>query len=404
MINLGVIFGGRSCEHDVSIITGQQLIQNVDKTKYNVVPVYISNEGKWYTGKSLLDVKFFNEFNPLDKDVQEVHFNATPNVKGLTYLSNSKGLFSSTITVETIPLDVVIIAIHGLNGEDGTVAGLMELSSIPYGNTPVMGSAVGMDKIAMKSVFKSHGFPVLEDLYFERNDYIKNIDKVLSKIMETLSFPVFVKPANLGSSIGIKKATDKISLENALNVAFSYDRRVLVEKAVENLVEVNCAALGYSDEITVSMCEMPVSWEGFLSFDDKYMRGTKSSKGMESLQRKIPAPISEEKTEEIKGLTNKIFKALDCKGVVRIDYLIDKDLDKVFVGEINTQPGSFSFYLFEPMGISYGDLIEKIIKYAFKAYEDKSKNNFAYDSEILSKVSIAKGSKTGGKLGKTGKI
>lgn len=398
MIKLGVFFGGKSCEHDVSIISGQQLIQNVDKSKYSVIPVYISRDGKWYTGDKLLDTGFMSNFNP--SQVQEVYMTATGGEKCLYAIKEGKkGLFSSSAsTTETIPLDVAIISMHGLHGEDGTIQGLLELNGIPYGGTGVMGCSVGMDKIAMKAVFRGYGFPVLEDVYGERNAYKANPEKLLEAAENKLGYPMFVKPANLGSSIGISKAKDREGLKQALEIAFNYDRRVLIEKGVTNLDEVNCSCLGYSNDVTASVCEMPVTFEDMmLSFNDKYLRSGKG-KGMHALSRKIPAPISEEKTKEIQGLSVEIFKALDCKGVVRIDYLIDKDADKVFVGEINIIPGSFSFYLWEPTGLKYNELIDKLVDYAFKAWEDNNSNNYAYDSEILTKVSISgtKGSKTGG--------
>lgn len=396
MLKLGVIFGGRSCEHDVSIITGQQLIQNVDKSKYEVIPIYIGRDGKWYTGNKLLGTEFMSKFNP--SDVTEVYMSATGGEKCIhTLPQTKKGLFSSSTVQEDIPLDVVIVAIHGLHGEDGTVQGLLELNGIPYGGTGVMGCSVGMDKIAMKAVFRGYGFPVLDDVYGERNAYHANENELIQKAEEKLGYPMFVKPANLGSSIGISKAKDREGLKRALEIAFNYDRRVLIEKGVVNLEEVNCSCLGYSNDVSASVCEMPVSFDDMmLSFDDKYMRGGKG-KGMQALTRKIPAPIGDAKTKEIQDLSVEIFKALDCKGVVRIDYLLDKDLDKVFIGEINVIPGSFSFYLWEPTGLKYPELIDKLVDYAFKAYEDNNSNNYAYDSEILTKVSI-KGTK-GGKLG-----
>lgn len=411
MIKLGVIFGGKSCEHDVSIITGQQFIQNIDKSKYQPLPIYISRDGKWYVGEKLMDTKFMATFDPTADGVTEVYLSATSGIKALRAVNATKtvkkGLFGSKeeSTVEEFPVDVVINAVHGLHGEDGTIAGLLELADIPYGSTGVMGSSVGMDKIAMKAVFRANGFPVLDDMFVERNDYHSNTEAILNKITEKMEFPIIVKPANLGSSIGITLAKDRAGLEHALNVAFSYDRRVLVEKGISNLKEVNCSCLGYSDDVKASTLEMPVTWEDILSFDAKYLAGGKNSKssGMASLSRQIPAPISDEMTKEIQETSINIFKALDCKGVVRIDYLIDCDADKAYVGEINTQPGSFAFYLWEETGVTYKELIDKLVEIAFESYEDKNANNYAFDSEILTKVSFggtkgAKGSKMGTKF------
>ena len=376
-MKLGVIFGGKSCEHDVSIITGIQLIQNVDKSKYDVVPIYVSRDGKFYTGEKLLDIEFLNSFDP--SKVTQVSLSATSGIKAFTQVGSvqKKGLFGGgSSQPQTFPVDVVILAMHGLHGEDGTIQGLLELADIPYGNTGVMGSSVGMDKITMKAVFKSNGFPVMQDLALERNVYKKDQAGSIELINSQLKYPVFVKPANLGSSIGISKATDEASLKQALEVAFNYDRRVLVEQGVTDLMEVNCSCLGYSDDIQASVCEMPVSWQEFLGFEDKYLRGGKNSKGMESLSRKIPAPISEQMTSEIQQLSKNIFAALDCKGVVRIDYLIDKSQNKVYIGEINTQPGSFAYYLWEETGIKYPDLINKLVEERNKKRDKKEFKQF----------------------------
>ena len=339
-----------------------------------------------------------------EAQVTEVYMSATGGEKCIyKKKAEKKGLFGGSAANEKIDLDVVIVAVHGLHGEDGTIQGLLELNGIPYGGTGVMGCSVGMDKIAMKAVFRGYGFPVLDDMYAERNAY--NADKlsVVQEAEKKLGYPMFVKPANLGSSIGISRANDRDGLINALEVAFSYDRRVLIEKGLVQLDEVNCSCLGYSNDVTASVCEMPVSFDNMmLSFDDKYLSESGGGKGMESLNRKIPAPIGEEKTKEIQELSVNIFKALDCKGVVRIDYLLDRTEDKVYVGEINITPGSFSFYLWEPTGVKYPELIDRLVDYAFKAKEDSDSNNYAYDSEILTKVSL--GGTKGAKGRKNGKI
>jgi len=278
-----------------------------------------------------------------------------------------------------------------MNGEDGTIQGLFEMCGVPYASAGVTASAVGMDKITMKHVFRGCNFPVLNDFAADRGVFTKDKNGVLDAIEQALVYPLFVKPANLGSSIGISKATDRKSLTFALEVAFKYDRRVLVEQAVTDLMEINCSCLGYGSDVEASVCEMPVSWEEFLSFDDKYMRGGKGGgKGMESLNRKIPAPISDELTAEIQDLSRKIFTALDCKGVVRIDYLYDKAQEKLFIGEINTVPGSFAFYLWEPLGVSFSQLIDRLVDIAFRAQKDKEMNCFAFDSAILNKPGAGK--------------
>ena len=364
MKNLGVIFGGVACEHDVSVVTGIQLIENVNKQKYNVIPIYIHLDGNWYTGDKLLDANIYRNFNAHIGSLKKVII--PPNQKGLVVIEN--GLFAKN---KFIPLDVVIPAMHGMNGEDGTLQGLLELANIPYTSSGVLGASVGMDKIIMKKVFEANNLPVLPYVYFLRDEWEKDKDKILKEIEEKLSYPMFVKPSNLGSSIGITKATDKEKLIEGIEVAINYDSRILVEKGVVNLREINCSGLGYQDDIMTSCCEEPLNWTEFLTFEDKYLRGGKSAKGgaktaptkianatlgskqsgMASMDRRIPADISDEHTKEIKEYTREAFRALSSKGVVRIDYIIDTDEDKVYLNEINTIPGSFAFYLWNHDGL-----------------------------------------------------
>lgn len=392
MKKLGVIFGGVTCEHDVSVVTGLQLIENVDKNKYEISPIYIHSDGEWYTGKELLNANIYKEFAKHEKSLKKAVI--VPNKKGMMALGN--GLFSKN---EFIPLDVVIPAMHGMNGEDGTLQGLLELADIPYTSSGVLGASIGMDKILMKKVYEAHNLPVLPYTYFIRDEWNGDRDAVLMRIEETLTYPMFVKPSNLGSSIGISKAKDREGLINAIEIAINYDQRVIVEKGVENLIEINCSALGIGDEVEASVCEQPVSWEDFLTFDEKYMRGGKNSKtgnaskvsgtkqsGMASMDRRIPADIPENKTREIKDLTTKAFKCLNSKGVARIDFIIDKDTDKAYINEINTIPGSFAFYLWQHNGISYPQLIDRLVAIAEKANEEKNKNNYTYKSDIIGNI------------------
>lgn len=396
MKRLGVIFGGVTCEHDVSIVSGLQLIENVNKSKYEVIPIYIHSNGEWYTGDELLNSKIYKEFDKYESTLKKAII--PPNQKGL--LIFEKGFFAKNKFIE---LDVVIPAMHGMNGEDGTLQGLLELANIPYTSSGVLGSSVGMDKILMKKVFEAHDLPVLPYTYFIRDEWNEDKNKVLEKIEEALTYPMFVKPSNLGSSIGISKAKDREGLINAIEIAVNYDSRVIVEKGVEKLTEINCSALGFGDDVKTSVCEQPVNWEEFLTFEDKYMRGSKGAKsaksssgttnklgikqgGMESMDRRIPANIPENQTNEIQDLTKKTFKCLNSKGVVRIDYIIDNEENKVYINEINTIPGSFSFYLWRHNGLEYPELIDKLVEIAEKANEEKNKNNYTYKSDIIGNI------------------
>lgn len=401
MINLAVVFGSRTCEHDVSIVSGLQAVTAAEKGNYHVVPLYIARDGNWYIGEKLKDVRFYEHFDPAQ--VTRVQPVAEKGKLQLTEYQDAEKLLvfkKAHHVLESI--DVVMPVMHGMNGEDGTLQGMLELWNIPYTSSGVLGSALGMDKIAMKRMFKACGFPVLRDVCVERSEWKRNRAGVLSRVMNELSFPVYVKPSNLGSSIGINRADNKNGLEDAIDIAVSYDRRVQVETGILDLMEINCAVLGYGGDAMASVTEMPVRWSDFLSFDEKYLRGAKGgakgtkgapSKGMSSLSRQMPAPISPELTHRVEELAVDAFKALDCKGVARIDFLYDKAADELYIGEINTIPGSLAFYLWEGRGISFERMIDMMVEYAFRANADRNENVFSYQSAILSGSSGAKGAK-----------
>ncbi len=380
MLNLAVLFGSRAAEHDVSVISGLQILENADKSKYNAFPVYVSRKGEWFIGEPLRKVETYKNFNPDQKGLTRVVLPPVPGMKGL-YTFGSGGLFG-TKSQKVADIDCAIFAFHGMHGEDGSMQGLFELANIPYTSCGVTGSAVGMDKIIMKAVFKSMGLPVLDSTYCYRSEWKEKPAAVIERA-EALGYPVYVKPANLGSSIGISRATDRASFEKAMDIACAYDRRILIEKGLNKPIEINCACLGGNGKTTVSLCEQPASWEEFLTFEDKYTRG---GKGMKGLARKVPAPIGDILTETVRAFTADIFRMLECKGVVRVDYMLDSETEALYVSEINTIPGSFAFYLFEPMGISFRQLVDQLVEYAHEAMVQKNESTFAYDSEIITKM------------------
>jgi len=286
--------------------------------------------------------------------------------------------------VESLKVDVIFPALHGMNGEDGTIQGLLSLANIPYVGCGVMASLVGMDKIIMKDIFKANGIPIVNYTWFLRKEYESKKENVIYNIEQQLKYPLFVKPANLGSSIGISKANNREQLISAIEIAVRYDRKVIIE--VEDLIEINCSVLGTDDELNASICEQPVSWKTFLTFDDKYMRNG-NSKGMKSATRKMPAPIPEDKSEEIRKLSIKVFKVLDCAGVSRIDFMMNKNTMNRYVNEINTIPGSLAFYLWEPEGIDFRELINRLIQIAIKNHENQNNNIYTFDTELLKKLS-----------------
>lgn len=398
-IRLALIYGSRTCEHDVSIISALQAAQHVNPDDYDLIYVYIDRNGEWYTGEKLADISLYRNFDKRAV-VRVIPMGAEGKLRLMQHPDDK--LLPIGRLRQIAEADVVMPVMHGMNGEDGTLQGMLELWNIPYTSSGVLGSALGMDKIAMKRMFRACGFPVLRDVCVERSEWKRNRAGVLSRVMNELSFPVYVKPSNLGSSIGINRADNKNGLEDAIDIAVSYDRRVQVETGIQDLMEINCAVLGYGGDAMASVTEMPVRWSDFLSFDEKYLRGSKGgakgtkgapSKGMSSLSRQMPAPISPELTHRVEELAVDAFKALDCKGVARIDFLYDKAADELYIGEINTIPGSLAFYLWEGRGISFERMIDMMVEYAFRANADRNENVFSYQSAILSGSSGAKGAK-----------
>ena len=391
-MNIAVLFGSRSCEHDVSIISALQLIDAAKTAGFAVTPIYISREGMWYTGDALLNVETFRDFNPMGKGISRVNLDVSAGAGDLwAWPPQRAGLFAK-VPAPIAHIDCAIPVFHGLHGEDGSIQGLFEMANIPYASSGVLGSSVGMDKIAMKQILRGAGFPVLDFVWFTRDQLKTQRAQIVEKIEKKIKYPAFVKPASLGSSIGVSKATCREELEKALDLAASYDRRILVEVGVNHPVEINCAALGYGEDVQASVCEMPVPTAdgSFLTFWEKYLRnagskGSESSQGMKSLSRVVPAPIGEEMTGRIQKMTKEIFKLLDCRGTVRIDFILDEH-DMLYVNEPNTIPGSLAFYLWKECGVSFAQLVEKMVEDALRAHADAATSVYAFDSSILQKV------------------
>ena len=398
-MNIAVFFGSRSCEHDVSIVSALQCIEATKAAGFNVTPVYISRDGLWYTGEPLENIETFREFNPMTKGITRVTLDVTANAGDLwAWPPQRAGLFAK-VPAPLCHIDCVIPVFHGWHGEDGTIQGLLEMANIPYASSGVLGSAIGMDKIAMKQILRGAGFPVLDFVWFTREQLKKERQAVIERVEKEIKYPAFIKPAALGSSIGVSRAKNREELERALDVAASYDRRILVEVGVVHPVEINCAAVGYGEDVRASVCEMPVpsSNDTFLDFWQKYLRNASTkgedSRGMKSLSRVVPAPIGDELTGRIQTMTCDIFKLLDCCGTVRVDFILDQN-DMLFVNEPNTIPGSQAFYLWKASGLDFPKLIEKMVEDALRAHADKNSSVFAYDSSILKKVAAGtKGSK-----------
>ena len=387
-IKLGVIFGGETVEHEVSIISALQAIRYLDKNKYEVIPIYISKDRTWYTGHVLSDIDTFKDFDNVKKYTKKVVLCKKGNK---FYLQTTNGLFRKDVT----DLDIVFPIVHGNNVEDGTLAGYLETIGIAYVGSHTLGAALGQDKVIQKQVMESGGVPVVKYTWFFDSEYLENKEYILTDINK-LGYPVVVKPATLGSSVGITFVKDKNEIEEAIDLAITYDNKIIVEKAVDNLLEVNSSVLGNYEYMKVSPLEEVMGLDEILSFTDKYLSNGKtkgSSKGMASASRIIPARISKELTKNIQETSKKVFRLLNLSGVCRIDYLVDKKTEKYYVNEPNTIPGSLAFYLWQEDGLKYSDLLDEMIQIAIKEYKNKNKKVKSFESNILSGFNGSKGSK-----------
>ena len=397
-ITVAFFFGCKSVEHEVSIISAVQAMKNIDKEKYDVLPIYVSKTGETYTGEALLEIKNYRDMGALISNLDAVTLKRSGENVVMVY--EKQGLFSSK---KQRVIDVAFPVVHGTNCEDGTIQGFFEFLGLPYVGCDVLSSAVGMDKVVFKDVLKRAGLPVLDCVCFYARDFALEPESIIQEIKEKIGFPLIVKPVNLGSSIGIKKVKEETELYEALEYAAGFADKILVERAVTAIREINCSVLGDADECKPSVCEEPFMNDEILSYEDKYLSGSKGSKGgskgMASLARKVPADLDEEKSNEIRKLACDIFKTLGCCGVVRIDFIIDTETNKVYANEINTIPGSLAFYLWEATGVKYNALLDEMISLAFRRARNRENLSFSIDTNILSSIDLggAKGSK-GGKL------
>ena len=392
---VAVLFGGRSVEHEVSIISGIQAFCALDREKYDPIPLYIGKDNAFYTGPHMGDIESYKDLPACIAKATRVLL--VPSSGGVDLVRFPMKKFGSNL-VDTF--QVALPVVHGTNVEDGTLMGYLEMLNVPYAACDVTSSALGMDKYQMKAALRQAGLPVLDALQVGGREYAENGEAVLRQIEEKIGYPLIVKPVNLGSSVGISKAKDRAALEAALDTAFGFSPRVLVEKAVQHLREINCAVLGDAEEAQASVCEEPLNATDILSYQDKYMSGGKSAKsgakgGMSSLARRCPADIPEELTHRVQELAVATFRALGCLGVSRIDFLNDKETGELWVNEINTIPGSLAFYLWEAAGMPFAELLDRMIALAFKRQRQREALTFSYDVNLLAGVSLggAKGAK-----------
>ena len=388
-ICVAVLFGGKSVEHEVSIISAVQAMASMDTEKYEVIPVYITKDNEFWHGDAMTNIEAFKDIPALLKTCHRVQFTVRDS---RTYLESRRRILGPKVSKL---IDVGFPIVHGTNVEDGALQGFLETMNLPYVGPNVLASAVGMDKFTMKVMLAEGGFPVLPGLRFSMTQW--HSDQIITQVEDTFEYPVIVKPVNLGSSVGIGKAHDADELRTRLDDAFSFAKYVLVEPAVNNLREINCSVVGDSLQAEASECEEPVMSDEILSYKDKYVSSGKSGSktaGMASLKRKIPAEISTEQREHVRQLAVGAFQYLDLAGVTRVDFLMDGTTEEIWINEVNTIPGSLSFYLWEPLGVAYRELLDRLITLALKRQREIQDLSYCFDTNILAGAQLgSKGSK-----------
>ncbi len=372
---VGVIFGGRSGEHAISIRSAKTVIEQIDKDRFDVVPIAITEEGRWLNPAE--SIRFFPEetADALGTDFHdsedEIALIGDPGYKGITRLNNSGS--------EVSRLDVVFPVLHGTFGEDGTIQGLLDMADIPYVGCGVLASSCGMDKATMKILFRDAGLPICRHVWFLRSEWERHPDVVAEKIESALGYPCFVKPANLGSSVGVSRAEDRESLVSAIDLAAIYDRKIIVEEALD-MREIECAVLGNDDPVASLPGEYIIRDESkkFLDYTEKYA-GTGNNEFI------VPAPISEELSEKIRGLAVRAFKAIDGSGLARVDFFLTHETGSLLVNEINTMPGLTDASGYPKMwagsGKDFGMVISDLIDLAIERHVDRSRNKTKFEQQ-----------------------
>ncbi|MFN7920568.1 MAG: D-alanine--D-alanine ligase family protein [Bryobacteraceae bacterium] len=390
---VAVLFGGRSVEHEVSIISAHQAMDALEVAGYDLLPIFIDKQGAWFAGKGLYNLKQYGVpgFKPETvRDSHRVSLSPDPTIRQLVvHPQGAKGFFYKA---PILWADVFFPVLHGGGGEDGSIQGLFEMANVPYAACGVLASAAGMDKVVQKRLFRQAGLPVLDALDVTRQIWKANPARFLKAVEVQFGFPVICKPANLGSSIGIARCQSAQELTQAAETAFVYSEQILVERALTGFKEVNCSVTGPPSR--PSVCEMPELEGEVLTFDTKYRaaggkggkaggaKGGKSS-GMAGLKRKIPAPISDELTMRIQDYAVQAFESIGGFGIARIDFLLDADGSTVYVNEINTMPGSLSFYLWEASGLSFDKLVKTLVDSALTRHQQRSQTQQAMDFNLL---------------------
>ena len=392
MIKVGVIFGGESVEHEVSIISAVQAMNKLDTEKYEIVPIYITKDGEWYTGGVLRELETYKDMDLLKRFTKNVVLYKKDN----RFVLQNKGMIKKFVN----EVDIVLPVVHGTNVEDGVLQGYLTTIGVPFVGSNVLAAAVAQDKVIQKQVFEHSKLPITKYYWFYDSDYKNDEEKTIKEIEKELKYPLIVKPATLGSSVGISSAKNKKELVEAINDAIHYDYKIVVEEKVENLTEVNISVLGNYENQKLSEIEEVFTDNSLLTYEDKYIGGSKKSgsKGMASASRRIPAEIDSKLKKEVENVATVAFKSVGLSGVVRIDFLIDKKKKNIYINEINSCPGSLSFYLWEPKDKNFTALLDEMINIAIKDYKKDQNKTRSFDTNILSGFNGLKGSK--GKFGK----
>ena len=386
MTVVGVFFGGRSVEHEVSVLTAMQVIAALPEP-LTAVPVYIAKSGAWYTGEALRSVDSFRDVDGLLAGATRVTLRPEPDAAGaLLDVGPRRGLRGGGERV-VARIDVALPLVHGSSGEDGTLPGLFELAGMAYCGSGVAACAVSMDKRLAKRLFRTAGLRVVEDELVDRDAW-RDREAVVAAIASRFGFPIYIKPLSLGSSIGVSRVTSRAQLEDAIELALRYDTRCLAEPEQEGAVEINCAVLGRGGDVRASACEQPKAG-GLLSYEDKYLQkgGVKGGAGgaKHGPRRTIPAPLPDATTRRVQEAAMAAFRAVGAEGVARVDFLVrpgggDGD---VVVNEINTVPGSLSFYLWEPLGMTFADLLTRLVALARERRAAADATTYSIDSWLL---------------------
>ena len=406
-IRVGVIFGGESVEHEVSIISAIQAMNKMDEEKYEIIPIYITKDREWYTGDMLKDIEVYQDLNL----IKRYSTNVVLYYKDGSYvLQKKKGLFKSIVK----ELDIAFPVVHGTNVEDGVLQGYLQTIGIPFVGSNVYGSVAGQDKTIMKDIWTEAGLPMTKYVWFYDTEYRQDKDLVLDKI-KGLKYPLIVKPATTGSSVGISFCDDVNSLKEGIDEAVQYDTKIIVEEVVQNLKEVNIAVMGNYENQKVSAIEEVLSGNKFLTFQDKYigngkgkLKGFKkgaiktNSKGMASANRKLPADLDPKMQKEIEEIAMKAFKVLGSSGNSRIDFLVDEKTKKVYINEINSIPGSLAFYLWDAKDINFTQVLDDMIQIGIKDYKKRVSKTHSFESNILAGFAANNGVK--GMKGMKGKL